>query len=71
MATGPFRFTAKGCRMKFLEGNGFLLVLVLLLAFGIVGYLLHNATVLILLLVAVVVLILAKVAVRPRPNKKG
>lgn len=56
--------------MKFLNGNGFLAVLVVLLGFGIVGYLLNNAVVLILLLVAVVVLILAKIAVRPRPNKK-
>ena len=45
-------------------------MLLILLAFGIVGYLLNNVVVLIALIVAVVVLVGAKIAVRPRPNKK-
>ena len=56
--------------MNLLNGNGFLIVLLILLAFGIVGYLLNNVVVLIALIVAVVVLVGAKIAVRPRPNKK-
>lgn len=56
--------------MNLLNGNGFLIVLLILLAFGIVGYLLNNVVVLIALLVAVVVLVIAKIALRPRPNKK-
>lgn len=56
--------------MKILEGNGFLITLVVLLALGIIGYLLNNAIVLILLFIALVILVVAKILVRPRPSKK-
>lgn len=52
--------------MKWLNGNGFLVILLVLLAFGIAGYLMKNVVVLLLLFVAVVALIIAKVLTRPR-----
>lgn len=52
--------------MKWLNGNAFLVLLLVLLAMGIAGYLMKNVVVLLLLFVVVVALIIAKVLTRPR-----
>lgn len=52
--------------MKWLNGNAFLVLLLVLLALGIAGYLMKNVVVLLLLFVVVVALIIAKVLTRPR-----
>ncbi|MFD1393718.1 hypothetical protein ACFQ3L_09090 [Lacticaseibacillus jixianensis] len=56
--------------MKMLQGNGFLIILVVLLALGIVGYLLNSAVLLILLLVLVVALIGLRIVGLQRGKKK-